>query len=282
MDRWLCCCVASTSNAENVTLAPDNVVVPEASSLYPLATSGPQFPRLPKAGVAIAEEPEEKEGNAELDTARSAISASSMSPEEKAPKADLEMLVEVFERDELLKVRWLVGCEELKEGTTRKSIIRQIFLPGEWLSSDDHEPEASRHGKEPRHSRAQAPAAAVPSSAGVHGDTPVKAKEKKEEESEHFAVQSGAKQSDGSTGVGSTFDTSSNSSKESNHEAKDSSNSSRNVINISNCIGSGDSSGARPSASMPVSALPAELPLPRSKRRLRCQRCWAWESRRCL
>eukprot|EP00435_Cladocopium_sp_Y103_P043001 s63_g12.t1 len=90
MDRWLCCCVGSASNTENVTLVPDNLVVPEASSLEPMShSSSPLFPKVPKAG-AIAEaqqdeatDPGVTEGASNLDTARSAASVNSMSPEEK-------------------------------------------------------------------------------------------------------------------------------------------------------------------------------------------------------
>lgn len=91
-----------------MTLVPDNLVVPEASSLEPMShSSSPLFPKVPKAG-AIAEamqqddatEPGVTEGASNLDTARSAASVNSMSPEEKErEKSRLQKLVKDFAKE---------------------------------------------------------------------------------------------------------------------------------------------------------------------------------------
>lgn len=170
-----------------------------------------------------------------------------------------------WDRHTLMKARWLVGCQEAKEGILRKSLIRQIVIPDEWLA-EDYEPEnQNRHGtgtKELRSSRGNGAApekAAVPAHPapppapepqpvvpppapakatggdGNSGPKDPKARVKAGDEN----GSPGAKHSDGSTGAGSPFDTSSNSSKESSpvDVAKGrSGSSSRNVINISSCI----------------------------------------------
>ncbi|OLP81601.1 hypothetical protein AK812_SmicGene37838 [Symbiodinium microadriaticum] len=85
----------SSVGSNLVTVVPDSMVVPEASALYPLSASSPQFPKMPKAGVALAdgEVADDHKDTGGMDTARSARTlmdkgshgemASSMSPEEK-------------------------------------------------------------------------------------------------------------------------------------------------------------------------------------------------------
>lgn len=186
------------------------------------------------------------------------------------------------DRESMLAQRRAVGWQELKLGVVKKSIIRQIWLPDEWLSHDDHEPETStRHGKETRAHRggptATAGLAATSRAAGIQGGgepvvqvQPCKDRvtaEAKDEEGEHSNSPGvGGKHSDGSTGAGSTstFDTSSNSSKGSACSkdvpgSKDSSSASRNVINISSCI-TGDGSSTPGKAISLNASINAEPP----------------------
>lgn len=174
-----------------------------------------------------------------------------------------------WDRDTLIKARWLVGCQEAKAGKVHKSLIRQVWIPDEWLA--DEEPEnPPRHGKdstkELRSSRQTGQVGAPVADKGSTSTPPVsapqvvpkpppaptaktaegangsnsgpkdpKARVKAGDENELH----GTKHSDGSTGISSPFDTSSNSSKESSPvDTKDgcSGSSSRNVINISSCI----------------------------------------------
>jgi len=180
-----------------------------------------------------------------------------------------------WDRDTLIKARWLVGCQEAKAGKVHKSLIRQVWIPDEWLAEEEPE-NPPRHGKdstkELRSSRGTGPQApALSADKGDKGSKPTvskapgevvevqpppaptaktaegaggsnsgpkdpKARVKAGDENELH----GTKHSDGSTGISSPFDTSSNSSKESSpvDMAKDgcSGSSSRNVINISSCI----------------------------------------------
>lgn len=170
-----------------------------------------------------------------------------------------------WDRDTLMKARWLVGCQEAKAGKVHKSLIRQVWIPDEWLAEEEPE-NPPRHGKdstkELRSSRGTgqapaqdkgltppvskapqvmpqpppAPTAKTAEGAGSNsGPKDPKARVKAGDENELH----GTKHSDGSTGISSPFDTSSNSSKESSPvELANgcSGSSSRNVINISSCI----------------------------------------------
>ncbi|CAE7801742.1 pol [Symbiodinium sp. CCMP2592] len=124
------------------------------------------------------------------------------------------------DRESMLAQRRAVGWQELKLGVVKKSIIRQIWLPDEWLSQDDNEPETStRHGKETRAQRGgptavhpkwagggmpQAGLAATSRAAGIQGGgEPVvqdrATAEAKDEEGEHSNSPGvGGKHSDGS------------------------------------------------------------------------------------
>eukprot|EP00931_Biecheleriopsis_adriatica_P101370 TRINITY_DN76523_c0_g1_i1.p1 TRINITY_DN76523_c0_g1~~TRINITY_DN76523_c0_g1_i1.p1 ORF type:complete len:409 (+),score=98.47 TRINITY_DN76523_c0_g1_i1:112-1338(+) len=40
-------------------------------------------------------------------------------------------------RELMLSLRWQIGCQELRSGGSRKSLIRQIWIPSEWLNAAD-------------------------------------------------------------------------------------------------------------------------------------------------
>eukprot|EP00931_Biecheleriopsis_adriatica_P095321 TRINITY_DN68941_c0_g1_i1.p1 TRINITY_DN68941_c0_g1~~TRINITY_DN68941_c0_g1_i1.p1 ORF type:complete len:218 (+),score=50.79 TRINITY_DN68941_c0_g1_i1:80-733(+) len=99
MDRFLCCCVNSSSNAENVNLGSDILgpvnSFPEA---LPLSTSTPKFPKDPQAVDTVDDMKEAGSGG--MNTARSNMSANSMSPEEKErEKGRLQRLVKEFAKE---------------------------------------------------------------------------------------------------------------------------------------------------------------------------------------
>ncbi|CAK9036811.1 unnamed protein product, partial [Durusdinium trenchii] len=71
---------------------------------------------------------------------------------------EVDLKATEWDRETLMHARWLTGCQELKEGKVRKSIIRQIWLPDEWLAEEEPEPPA-RQSKELRSSRAPPPPA---------------------------------------------------------------------------------------------------------------------------
>eukprot|EP00930_Biecheleria_cincta_P069651 TRINITY_DN57365_c0_g1_i1.p1 TRINITY_DN57365_c0_g1~~TRINITY_DN57365_c0_g1_i1.p1 ORF type:complete len:246 (+),score=58.86 TRINITY_DN57365_c0_g1_i1:73-738(+) len=103
MDRFLCCCVNTSSQAENVSISGDLVgpqsSFPEAS--FPLSSATPQL----KAGLQGQQDPdatpmEDTKESGGMNTARSTMSASSMSPEEKEKeKGRLQRLVKEFAKE---------------------------------------------------------------------------------------------------------------------------------------------------------------------------------------
>eukprot|EP00440_Ansanella_granifera_P049364 gb/GFBE01053486.1/.p1 GENE.gb/GFBE01053486.1/~~gb/GFBE01053486.1/.p1 ORF type:complete len:217 (+),score=59.77 gb/GFBE01053486.1/:1-651(+) len=100
MDRFFCCCVNTSTHAENVSMGSDVLGAqnsfPEAS--FPLASSTPHFPKVPQAETPVDDTKEAASGG--MNTARSTASAASMSPEEKEKeKGRLQRLVKEFAKE---------------------------------------------------------------------------------------------------------------------------------------------------------------------------------------
>jgi len=99
MDRFLCCCVNTNSQSENVPMGDimgPASNFPEAS--FPVSSASPQFRPLATDDDSATPAPAEEGGT--LNTARSTASANSMSPEEKEKeKGRLQRLVKEFAKE---------------------------------------------------------------------------------------------------------------------------------------------------------------------------------------